>query len=42
MFFHKKRNTQMQVYTIQRLELETGKTCGACSIDHWERTCGRP
>ena len=28
----------MQVYTIQRLELETGKTCEACSIVHWEGT----
>ena len=33
---------QMQVYTIQRLELETGKTCEACSIVHWEGTCRRP
>ena len=27
MLFHKNRNTQIQVYTIQHLELETGKTC---------------
>ena len=32
MFFHKNRNTQIQVYTIQCLELETDKTCEACSI----------
>ena len=42
MFFHKNRNTQVQVRTIQRLELETAKTCEACSIVHWEGTCRRP
>ena len=42
MFFHKNRNTQTQVYTIQRLQLETGKTCEACSIVHWEGTGRRP
>ena len=31
MLFHKNRNTQIQVYTIQHLVLETGKTCEACS-----------
>ena len=36
MFFHKNRNTQIQVYTIQRLELKTGKNCDACSIVHWQ------
>ena len=41
MLFHRNRNTQMQVCTIQRLELETGKTCEACSIVHWEGTCRR-
>ena len=40
--FHKNRNTQTQVYTLQRLELETGKTCEACSTVHWEGTCRRP
>ena len=34
MLFHKNRNTQIQVYTIQHLKLETGKTCEACSIIH--------
>ena len=34
MFFHKNRNTQIQVYTIQCLELETDKTCEAYSIVH--------
>ena len=29
MLFHKNRNTQIQVCTIQRLELETGKTSEA-------------
>ena len=24
------------MYTIQRLELETGKTCEACCIVHWK------
>ena len=42
MFFNKNRNTQIQVYTIQRLELETDKTCETCSIVHWEGTCRRP
>ena len=37
--FHKSRNTQIKVYTIQDLELETGKTWKACSIVHWEVTC---
>ena len=44
MLFHKNRNTQIQVYTIQQLELEAGKTFEACSIVHWEgisrRSCG--
>ena len=35
MLFHKNRNTQIQVYTIERLELETYKTCEAHSIIHW-------
>ena len=42
MLFHKNRNTQIPVYTIQYLELETGKTCEVCSIVHWEGTCRRP
>ena len=42
MYFHKNRNKQIQVYTMQRLELETDKTCEAYSIVHWEGTCGRP
>ena len=42
MSFHKNRNTQIQVYTIQRLELETDKTCETCSIVHWDGTCRRP
>ena len=42
MLFHKNRNTQMQVYSIKHLELETRKTCEACSIVHWEGTCRRP
>ena len=42
MLFHKNRNTQIQVYTIQHLKVETGKTCEACSIVHWEGTCRRP
>ena len=42
MSFHKNRNTQMQVYTIQRLELKTDKTCETCSIVHWDGTCRRP
>ena len=42
MFFHKNRNTQIQVYTIQSLELDSGKTCGACSMVLWEGTCRRP
>ena len=41
MLFHKNCNTQIQVYTIQHLELETGENCEACSIVHWERTCRR-
>ena len=41
--FHKNRDKQIQVYTIQQhLELETGKTSEACSIVHWEGTCRRP
>ena len=33
----------MQVYEIQQhLQLETSKTCEACSIVHWEGTCRRP
>ena len=36
MLFHKSRDTQIQVYA-NHLELETGKTCEACSIVHWER-----
>ena len=28
MLFHKNRNTQIQVYTIQHLELENGKNLG--------------
>ena len=36
MLFYKNRNTQIQVCKIQRLEQETGKTCEACSIVHWE------
>ena len=43
MVFHKNRNKQIQVYTIQQhLELETGKICEACSIVHWEGTCRGP
>ena len=42
MFFHENRNTQIQIYTIQCLELETDKTCEACSIVHREGTCRRP
>ena len=42
MLFHKNRNTQIQVYTKQHLELETGKTCKAYSIVHWEGACRRP
>ena len=42
MFFNKNGNTQIQVCKIQRLELETDKTCEACSIIHWEGTCRRP
>ena len=42
MLFHKNRNTQIQVYTMQHLELENGKTCKACSVVHWEGTCRRP
>ena len=42
MFFHKNRNTQIQAYTIQLLELESGKTCEVSSIVHWEGTCRRP
>ena len=41
--FHKNRNKQIQVYKLQQhLQLETGKTCEACSIVHWEGTCRRP
>ena len=39
MFFHKNCNTQIQVYAIQRLELETSKTCEAYSIIHWVGAC---
>ena len=43
MLFHKNRNKQIHVYTIQQhLELETSKTCEACSIVHWQGTCLRP
>ena len=42
MFFHQNRNPQIQVYTIERLELETGKICEASNIVHWEGTCRRP
>ena len=42
MSFDKNRNTQIPVHTIQHLELETGKSCDACSIVHWEGTCKRP
>ena len=43
MLFFKKCNKQIQVYTIQQhLELETGKTCEACSTVHWKGTCRRP
>ena len=42
MLFRKNRNTQIQVHTIQSLELETSKTCEACSIIDWEGTCRRP
>ena len=43
MLFHKNRNKQIQVHTIQyHLEIETGATCEACSIVHWEGTCRRP
>ena len=41
MFFHKNRNTQVQVHTIKRLELETDKTCEARSVVHWEGDCRR-
>ena len=43
MSFHKNHNKQIQVYTVQQhLELETSKTCEACSIVHWGGTCRRP
>ena len=49
MLFHKNRNTQIQVYTIQHLELETSKIVhcivhwkGTSSIVHWEGTSRRP
>ena len=42
MLSHKNRNTRRQVYTIQHFEVETGKTCEACSIVHWDGTCRRP
>ena len=43
MLFHKNRNKQIQVYSIQQhLELEIGKTCEGCSIVHWEEICRRP
>ena len=32
MLFHKNRNTQKQIYTIQGLEIENGKTCEAYRI----------
>ena len=42
MVFHKNRNKQIQVYTIQQhSQLQTGNTCEACSIVHWEGTCRR-
>ena len=42
MLFHKNLNKQIQVYTIQQhLELETSKTCEACSIAYWEGACKR-
>ena len=42
MLFHKKRNKQIEVYAIQHLELDTGKSCESCSIVHCEGTCRRP
>ena len=43
MLFHKNRNKQIQVYTIQQqFQLEANKTCEACSIVHWEGTFKRP
>ena len=41
MLFHKNHNTQIQVYTIQHVELETSKTREACGIVHWEGICRR-
>ena len=40
--FLKNCNSQKQVYTMQHLELETGKTYEACSIVHWEGASRRP
>ena len=40
--FLKNCNSQKQVYTMQHLELETGKTYEACSIVQWEGACRRP
>ena len=42
MFSQENCNTQIQVYTIQRLEFETGKTSEACNIVRWEGNCRRP
>ena len=42
MLFHKNRNTQIKLYRIQHLELETSKTCDKCSIALWEGTWRRP
>ena len=40
--FLKNCNSQKQVYTMQHLELETGKTYEACSIVYWEGASRRP
>ena len=43
MLFHKNSNKQIQLYAMQQhLELETSKTCEACSIVHWKGACRRP
>ena len=43
MLFHENRNKQIQVYTTQQhLQLETSRTCEACSIVRWEGTFRRP
>ena len=42
MIFHNNRNTQIQIYTIQHLEIETGKACEACCIVFWEGSSRRP